>query len=328
MRFFKPNRVPALACAAVLTAAVAMSCESAAPDAPAVVDQKAKNVPAAPSADKGMQFVGPKLTVAPGEEKMLCWVPEWVPEKDYMIRKFRGFQGTMGHHVVALQDKGGNYKPGQTFDCTSVAQMVNLQPLVLPDPDAHSDKSLLQEGYAVRLAKGMRPVFQSHYVNYGAKTIEIQDVARLEFATEASLTEVSYFILNDSLVDVAAKGETTRSTKCKVPADIKLLATLGHMHEMGTKIKVEHTRPLDKAYPSKTMFNVAQWKPEFRDAGPVEVFGVGATSLDLKAGDEITVTCTWNNTSGKQMFFPKEMCTTVSYYYPALKEGVIICNND
>lgn len=327
MRFCKPNRVPARACAAVLVAAFAVSCESATPDAATVVDQKAKNVPAAPAADKGVQFVGPKLTIAAGDEKQLCWVPDWTPEKDYMIRRFKGFQGTMGHHVVALNDIGGTYKAGQTFDCTSVTQMVNLRPLVLPEPDPHGDKTLLQEGYAVRLPKGVRPVFQSHYVNYGSKPIEIQDVARIEFATEANPVEVSYFIVNDSLVDVAATGETTRSMTCKVPSDIKLLATLGHMHEMGSTIKVEHSRPLDAAFKPATMFNIAKWMPEFRDSGPIEVFGVGATSLDLKAGDEVKITCTWKNTSGKQLFFPKEMCVTVSYYYPALKEGVILCNN-
>ncbi|MBM4345120.1 MAG: hypothetical protein FJ100_17250 [Deltaproteobacteria bacterium] len=328
MRIFKSVRAQSCVSAALWTAAVAIACESTTPDMVAVVDQKAKNVPAAPSAGKGVQFVGPKLTIAAGEEKMLCWVPDWTPDKDYFIRKFRGFQGSMGHHVVALQDKAGNYKPGETFDCSSLAQMVNLQPLVLPDPDSHSDKALLQEGYAVRMLKGARPVFQSHYVNYGSKPIEIQDVARIDYALEANPVEVSYFILNDGLIDIAAKGETTRSMTCKAPSDIKILATMGHMHEMGTKMKIEQLRPADASFAAKTMYNVAQWKPEFRDAGPVEIFGVGNTALDLKAGDEIKVTCTWNNTAGKQLFFPKEMCSTVSYYFPATKEGLIICNKE
>ncbi|MBM4346052.1 MAG: hypothetical protein FJ100_21975 [Deltaproteobacteria bacterium] len=81
MRNFKPMRGRSGLGAALWTVAIALSCESAAPDPVAVVDQKAKNVPAAPSADKGMQFVGPKLTIAAGEEKMLCWVPNWTPDR-------------------------------------------------------------------------------------------------------------------------------------------------------------------------------------------------------------------------------------------------------
>ncbi|MSQ83504.1 MAG: hypothetical protein EXR77_11555 [Myxococcales bacterium] len=303
-------------------------CQGAEPATAATgpIDQKAKNVPAAPTADKGRQFIGPKLVIKAGEEKMLCWVADWTPDKDYMIRKFRGYQGSMGHHVVALQNTNGNYKPGEQFDCTGVAQMINLEPLVLPDPDVHADKPLLQEGYAVKMAKGVRIVFQSHYVNYNTKDIEIQDVARLEYATEANLTEVSYLIINDGLVQIAPTGETTRSMSCKVPADVKLMATLGHMHNLGKSIKIELLRPDDPAVMPKTLFNIAQWKPEFRDTGPIEVFGVGNTALDLKAGDEIKVTCTWNNTTGKAVAFPKEMCTTVSYYFPATKQGQIMCS--
>lgn len=319
------------ACAAAAgAAAVFVACESSAPVA-TVIDQKPKNVPAAPTPDKGVQFTGPKLTLQAGEEKMLCWVPKWSPDKDYMVRKFIGFQGSMGHHVVALQNDNGSYKQGDQFDCTSVAQMVNIRPLVLPDPDAHSTKPMLEEGYAVKMKKGTTIVFQSHYINYGSKPIEIEDVARIEYATEANPIEVSYLIHNDGTIKLPAKQKTTRSMDCKVPQDVKLMATQGHMHGLGTAITIDLIKPPEAKLDAKNLFTIEQWKPEFRDAGPVTIFGTGPKSLDLKAGDVLRVNCTWNNTTDKDILFPKEMCATVSYYYPAIKndsDGMIICSQE
>lgn len=97
----------------------------------AVIDRRV-GVPEPPVEGKGVQFVMPETIIPAGEEKMMCWIPDWVPERDYLVRSFIGLQGGMGHHIVALTS-GIPREAGTTFDCTELEAMVALEPLLVPD---------------------------------------------------------------------------------------------------------------------------------------------------------------------------------------------------
>lgn len=53
-----------------------------------------------------------------------------------------------------------------------------------------------------------------------------------------------------------------------------------------------------------------------RDEPPVKDYGV-ETPLQLKAGDVMRTTCVFNNTTGRKLDFPHEMCATYGYFFPA-----------
>ena len=42
-------------------------------------------------------------------------------------------------------------------------------------------------------------------------------------------------------------------------------------------------------------------------------------------GDGLRVTCDYDNVTDGPVGFPQEMCTSVSAYYPARAEGLILC---
>jgi hypothetical protein len=279
-------------------------------------------IPTAPAEGLGRQFVAPDLVIPVGEERMTCWVPDWVPDRDYLVTRFEGVQSPLGHHVVALRS-GIAREPGTVFDCTNLASMVSLEPLVLPDPT--EETRLLPEGFAVRLPAGSRIVIQSHYVNYTDEDIVTADVARFTFVPledEGSITEVSYLIANHGAL-IVDEGVTTKKIGCALPSDVNVLALLGHMHGLGKEISV--TRTPASGIP-ETLYDVPAWTVEFRDVPPLELFPASAP-LSLLAGDQLTVSCTYDNNTGAVVGFPEEMCTSVGYYFPARPEGIIFCDD-
>jgi hypothetical protein len=279
-------------------------------------------VPTPPEEGLGKQFVASDLVIPVGEERMTCWVPDWVPDRDYLVTRFEGVQSPLGHHVVALRS-GIDRDPGTVFDCTDLESMVSLEPLVLPDPT--EETRLLPEGYAVRLPAGSRIVIQSHYVNYTDEDIVTADVARFTFvplADEGTITEVSYLIANHGAL-VVDEGVTTKTIGCALPTDVNVLALLGHMHGLGKEISVTRT-PASGVV--EVLYDEPAWTVEFRDVPPLELFPASAP-LILAAGDQLRVSCTYDNDTGAAVGFPEEMCTAVGYYFPAQPDGIIFCDD-
>jgi len=304
------------------------SCASDPAPAAAVIDQKVTQLPAVDAATQRL-IRGPVLRVKPKEDRMICWVPDWTPDRDYWVSRAKVLQGSMGHHLVAM--KSSEPLPaGKTFDCATVSDMITLRPLVLPDNSTKAEFNILPAGHAVKLPKGTFVVLQSHYINTSAdKEIEFQDAAILTLSDQPPATEVNYLIVNDSKINVPPGETWTHTTKCQVKEDVNILATLGHMHEWGTSIDVRVVPPsTDPAKPASPfqLYQIGQWKAEYRDAAPVSLYKDPANPLAIQAGSTIELTCTWKNTEAKAIKYPNEMCVSVSYYYPAAGKGLILCD--
>jgi hypothetical protein len=280
-------------------------------------------LPATPAPEAGRLVVMPKHVVKAHTDTLTCWVPDWVPDRDYLVTRFDGLQGQWGHHLVALRTDGG-YKPGSKWDCTDLAQMTNLSPLVLPEL---ANQPLLPPGFAVRLPKGTKIVMQSHYLNNTDQDMEVRDVGAFQFApVEAKPTEVSYLIINDGLIKLPMGETTTRTSTCTLPSDVSVLSAMGHMHEWGKAIHVDLARAGTTTAPER-VYDVPKWQASYRDLAPINNFGV-AKSLGLKAGDKLSLSCSWLNDSDHVLKFPHEMCVSVMYYYPATPKGLILCENE
>lgn len=248
---------------------------------------------------------------------MICWVPDWVPDKDYAITRFEGLQGPSGHHVVALTS-GIPRQAGSTFDCTAMETMASLNPLILPD---QKDRRLIPDGFAVKLPKDAKIVIQSHYVNATKNELRFRDVARLTLAPAGSKpTMLSYLILNNGSVDLMPQSTGTASVSCTVPQQMKLLVLLGHMHEWGRKIHVDLTRGGD----TQNLYAQDDWTVEYRDVPPLKLY-TPEDPLVLEKDDQLSLRCDWTNDTDRELRFPSEMCTAVAYYYPSDDLGIHVC---
>lgn len=281
-------------------------------------------VPAPPPEGEGVQFVMPETLIPAGEEKQFCWIPDWVPERDYFVKSFLGYQSGMGHHVVALTSSIPR-QAGSTFDCTSLESMISVEPLLVPDsatPGEELEARIMPENFAVRLPAGARLVMQSHYVNVSDQDLKVADVAQLLFvAAEDDFVEASYFTVNHGGIDVPT-GEHTTTVSCDVAQRVQLVSLFGHMHDWGSAVKIERER----AGAVETLYDVPEWTVEYRDLPPMETYPE-ADPLVFEPGDKVHVTCSYNNDTGGPLRFPEEMCVAFGAYFPANADGFIVCGN-
>jgi hypothetical protein len=282
-----------------------------------VLDQRAE-MPEKLDPEVGIQFVQPEFTVPAASEVMVCWIPDWVPDQDYLVNQFVGHQGSMGHHVVALRS-GIPRQAGSTFDCTELESMTSLEPLILPDPEG---EKLLPDGFAVRLPKDSRIVIQSHYVNATQQDILVRDVAELFFHPEGeTATEANYLIMNHGALDLPT-GVSSAQKNCTVPDDLNLLLFLPHMHDWGRTFSLDHVR----SDATTNLIQIDEWTVDFRDDPPITFFD-HQDPFVVQGGDRIEMNCGFDNTTGEKLTFPQEMCTAVAYYYPARDvDPTIICD--
>ena len=106
------------------------------------------------------------------------------------------------------------------------------------------------------------------------------------------------------------------SIDCHMGQDITALWIAAHMHEYGERFNMEIARA-DGA--SETLFDVA-WKRAMRFEPPIlEPEG----GFQLKKGDKLTVECTWNNDTDRELSFPAEMRGAPGMVIPA--EHTVLC---
>ena len=98
-----------------------------------------------------------------------------------------------------------------------------------------------------------------------------------------------------------------------------LLAVLGHMHESGARFTLE----LERGGEKRMLYEVPEWRVDFRDAPPIKRFE--GAPLELLPGDRLTMSCGFNNTGAEELSFPQEMCSSVAYYAPALPDALVLC---
>jgi len=303
-------------------ALLSFACPEAPP--PDNTEDQRVNIPDAPAESDGFQLVGPEITIPAGGDKMWCWVPEFTPTQDKLIKEFQTFQGASGHHLLAMRSVIPR-QPGELFDCTTQEGMVSIEPLISPNSqNKEGTVNLLSDDFAIRLPANTQIVMQSHYVNTRPNPIIIRDAANFIYLPpDEQRIEAQYLVVNDGELAIPANNEHyTHTTDCVIEQDeLQFAAMTGHMHEWGKHITIE---AIPASGAASTIYDVPDWTAKFRDAPPVTHLPL-AEPVVLHHGDTLRVTCDWLNDTDDTLRFPNEMCDAVFVYYPALPEGFLLC---
>jgi rRNA processing protein Gar1 len=220
-------------------------------------------------------------------------------------------------------------KKGEVFDCSDLSTMSTLLPLVTPNhPQKETDNNAqLPENFYVRIPAGSLIVMQSHYVNYTDSPIDVADILNIQTVDDVTgMTEASYFVvsLNDFTLP---RGESSVVYDCEVLEDTSILFGFGHMHEQGKRIQLERTAASAEADAEpELLYSVEDWTAEYRDYAPVDRHEV-TEPLQLHAGDRLTLTCEYDNATGREIEWPHEMCVYFSSYFPAKPAGFVLCGD-
>lgn len=172
-----------------------------------------------------------------------------------------------------------------------------------------TNELMFPPGKAMRITAGTLIGLQLHIFNQtdgmlaGTSGIEILPV------DPATVTdEVDMFLPGPQNLNLPPNVPTTQSGTCTVKSSYKLFALFPHMHQLGTHMKTTLT-----IGGTDRVINDAPYDFEHQAVLSFE-------PIQVNAGDKITSTCTWMNTTGQTVTYGEssttEMCYSILYRFP------------
>jgi len=262
----------------------------------------------------GFQLKSTPVTMAPGEEQYLCWsfvLPSTTPLN--VIATVPQVSAHGVHHYAVFTKSGALPANPNGYDCKVMDATWGL----VAGGGVGTAGLTFPKGTAMTLAAGTQVVLQLHLLNATGAPEEPTGILNLIGSDEPNLTQVGLLIAGTLDINIPPHQSGFDVTGgCKAPFDMpNVFATFPHMHQLGTNIDVSLT-PQGSTKPN-TLVNRA-W--DFGSQGVYPVTG------SAKAGDQVTVKCTYDNSTDGTVTFGEdtnnEMCIGVLFYYPLAPGGM------
>jgi hypothetical protein len=277
--------------------------------------------PPAPAPGQGFQMVLPVVRDVPaGANIEYCTWTDLVLDRDIEIGAMEGRQAGPGHHIIVYTTTKPE-PPGTTRECLD-SDMENFRYVAAALGEGTSGLSKPPSGLAFFMPKGAQVVINQHFLNASPRIRDGQSALSVHYAdpkqTYVRSSQLSFLALGFK----APPGESTHETKCTVDQDYSAWLAFPHMHEWGKHITLEHK----SGGQSTKLFDV-EWNESHVFHPPEIVKPDLKNLLTLKKGDEVTVRCTWNNTTGMTMMHGKEMCVASLQFADFDKIGGRFCGD-
>ncbi len=270
--------------------------------------------PGAPP-EGGFQLLTPEYTIAPHSDEMLCFFGTY-EGPDVGVNFYQWFQDPeFGHHMMLLDAYDGEMVPdGTVLDCSGQSLMA-LRPLLEANEllGEISGRMVLDDGIAVRLRTGQRWAMQSHYINTSDRALLVRDAMNIGVVPVEEVENwAGTWSFNTSVFSLPPQEASRLSFSCAWPSDVNVLHMMGHMHDYGTAIHVSHDRPGSNT--STEVYALPEWDPAWQQQPRLRSYAAG--ELMPRAGDQLTVTCDFLNTTDAALEFPSEMCVAAGLAWP------------
>ncbi len=253
-----------------------------------------------------LELATPDLAVAAGADITYCTYIDSEVSEDRDILAFEGTQTQFGHHTI-LYGARARQPPG-THECTE-ADMINVRYLAAGGSETGVYE--VPEGIAFRLRAGQQLMIQSHFINTGDTDVQARSSFRVETAAPDPARQVAdLFTVVTTEIDVEPHAAGHASATCPLGSDLSIIALGGHAHEWGSHVSVARTGEMlyDQPWTAERMFNPV-----------IQRYEVGSP-LELAAGDVLQVDCDYQNDTDEPLAFPREMCVSFAFYFPADRE--------
>jgi hypothetical protein len=282
-----------LAPLALALVAAAPACTAAAPDGPPEGYVRLEATPVAVPAGGGGQWV--QYVAAPMAE-------------DMDIVDIIGEQGPAGHHAILYATP--DVQPiGTTREWHSIDQVVDRFLGGIGGEGAEAIR--LPDGAVFRIPAGNALYLNTHYLN--ASDQDVVGTSRVDVKLAPASPEraaVGMFANVDLGLTLPPQQVTERTTTCVVEQDLDLVMFTNHMHDYGTRARTTITAPGGEPVVLK---DDPAWVAEWQ-ANPNFERETLAAPRRLVRGTTITTECAWNNTSGRELAFPDEMCLFLGFH--------------
>ena len=278
-----------------------------------------------PVADGYTRYVLPAIHgFPPGGDKMYC---QWIAlanDTDLDVVDIKGYQSVTGHHAV-LYSTSETEDVGTSRECTT-QDMVSVEFLGGVGGEAGGGAPKLPDPYVFRFGKQRMLLANAHYLNATDSAQDVQSVLDIKTAAPSDAHKPAGMV-NATYTDFsipANTGSYSLDTYATVPVDMTLLVWFNHMHASGLSAltEVKHangavqTLAVDTTWLPEEAFN-----PTFTHFDPSS-----SSPMQLKAGDQLHINCTWANNTNAPVLFPDEMCVASGFYIESSKQYIIDAN--
>ena len=261
----------------------------------------------------GTQIKSTKVKLEAGGERYSCWSFQLPTDKDLPLIQLEQQVAAKGVHHYAVFTSAKAYDPAEAgpYDCFSMGIEWGL----VSGGGVGTPGVTFPEGTAMTLAAGQHIILQLHLLNPGTDTLEIPETRiNLVGAPKGDgLQPVGLIVAGTLDISIPAHSKDLKvEGGCALDASLpNIFAVFPHMHQLGKRIRV------DLAPAGGTASTLVDDPWDFGDQGLFPVKGTAAK------GDQVKVTCTYDNPSDKDVSFGlhtgDEMCLEVLYHYPAAK---------
>lgn len=268
---------------------------------PSAPDEVVADLQIVPTPAGGMAFYTPILKLAPGDDTTQCTYTSNITDRDLFVHTTRGTESKMGHHAI-LYYTSTPVEP-RTETCTGQSMETLSQTI----GGAGGEGQAFWEPPAnvgTIIPKGSQFVLQSHWINTGNETLDVQAMMVTEPGVDGpGRIEAGTLAVVNIGFQVPPMGTASATTECIMDKDYHLMMSLGHEHEWGSHVHAEVTRSggvieqlFDREFAAHDTFDP-----------PVNGYGVKAP-LVFSKGESVRMTCQWQNTTDDTLAFPREMC--------------------
>jgi len=258
-----------------------------------------------PAPERGIQIKAGEYTVAPGEERYLCWAVTLQEPADVAVTRIDVFDASAVHHV--LVSRALQAEPA-TSECPVLAR-TTWQPFY---GGGKGTKGLvLPDGAGFRIAGNTQVVVQLHLLNATTQPVTEKAFVNLTYAADATqVVPAGIFTLGTLGISIPP-GATDYEVGagCAAPKDLNVFAALPHMHQIGTRITFSYGATQTDA---RELVRRDPW-----------LFGeqeMELMKLPVKKGEYISTACRYNNTTDKTVGWGEssldEMCFFAMFYTP------------
>lgn len=251
------------------------------------------------------RIVGGDWSIEPGDERYYC--ARHTLDHDVYVHEFRPVTPLGTHHTV-ISVEPGTHADG-IVECADPFEGSSHQ---IFGTGKGTDSIAFPEGVAVKLSRGEQIMANLHLFNVGAEVltgtsaIDVVAMDPADVVHEAQMQIDSQFLLE------VVPGKSTQTGNCTAPAPVTVFSVIPHMHQTGVHFKATHA-PISGA-PRDFVDTDFDFDAQLhQDLTP---------TVDLAAGDQLNITCTYDNPTNKTLTFGEsstdEMCILGIFYYPAL----------
>lgn len=253
----------------------------------------------------------PDIVVGAGEEKYVCYAKTL--EEDVAVDRFELAENAVVHHVFLSRTLAP--EPEGLSECNVIFKQTWLPMFVTGKGSTTLE---YPSGAASVLRKGSQVVLQLHLLNVKNEDVHTTAGVAMRISTAANPDPVAIYAFGTQKILLPPEAKTDVVDVCTPTEDIQAFATLAHLHKLGAALHFEVEQD------DGTMKEVVN-----RDPYSFDNQFIDPTPISVPKGRKTKVTCTYQNTTDKQVTFGEssldEMCYLVGYIRG--KEGAFGCSD-